>query len=496
MSPESIGPEWISQVAAHVGSRPVDLDALLSRVVSGVAVHLRADRATLYLLDRARGELVSRVATELANQEIRLRLGEGIAGEVGRTGETVLVADVSADPRFADRYDAMTGYRTKSLMATGVRGADGALVGVLQVLNRAEGTFGRADRRELEQVARQVGRLLDATSLRSQLHGGARPLAFRFNGIVGESAGMQRVYARADRASRTDATVLILGETGTGKELVASAVHHNSPRADGPFVKVDCGALPGDLVENELFGHERGAYTGAVAAADGKVAAADGGTLFLDEVAELPLPAQSRLLRLLQDRTWFRVGGTTLRTADVRLVAATHQDLPLMVEEGRFRRDLYYRLRVVEIRVPPLRERDHADLDRLIDHLLFEAARRYGRPGIRISPAARARLHGHLWPGNVRELEHALASAVVLTPGDTIEAGDVEVGPAGPGIVTPPPAGPDGIRPLRAVVHEAAAEAVRRCGGNRSEAARRLGIGRNTLLRHLKAHDGSVPSEA
>jgi len=499
MKTQPIGPEWIAQVTAGLGSAPVDLDGLLSIVMTGIASHLGADRATLYLLDRARGDLVSRFATELSNQEIRLRVGEGVAGEVARTGETVLVNSAETDERFAARYDALTGYRTRSLMAAAVSTPDRQRVGVVQVLNRLEGRFGPADRIELELIARQLGRLLDATSLGSQLRDGARPLAFRFNGIVGESAAMQRIYERAARASRTDATVLVLGESGTGKELIARAVHHNSPRAEGPFVKVDCGALPGDLVENELFGHERGAYTGAVGVSKGKVAAADGGTLFLDEIGEMPIKAQSRLLRLLQDHTWFRVGGTTLHKADIRVVAATHQDLEERIEEGTFRQDLYYRLRVVQIVVPPLRERDHADLDRLVDHFLFEAARRYDRRGIRLTTEARARLHGHLWPGNVRELEHAVAAAVVLAAGDRIGVDDLELrsGRSLPGpapLEAPRPTSADGIRPLQDVVADYVAHALEACGGNRSEAARRLGIGRNTLLRRLRSGHGTVGS--
>ncbi len=500
MKTASYDPKRIARVTADLGAAPVDLDELLAVLMLGVAEHLGSDRATLYLLDRARGELISRVATALSNQEIRLAVGEGIAGEVARTGETVVVNTAAADERFAARYDALTGYRTDSLMAAAIRTPDGELVGVVQVLNRLHGRFGAGDRRELEITAIELGRLLDATSLWSQLREGARPLSFRFNGIVGESAAMQRVYDRAQRASRTQATVLVLGESGSGKELIARAVHHNSPRAQGPFIKVDCGALPGGLVENELFGHERGAFTGAGEAVDGKVAAADGGTLFLDEIAELPIAAQSRLLRLLQDRTWFRVGGTALHTADLRVVAATHQDLEERIEQGTFRQDLYYRLRVVEIRVPPLRERDHADLDRLIDHFLFEAARKYGRSGMRLTPEARARLHGHGWPGNVRELEHAVESGVVLAPGERIGVADLELRgakgstPVPPPVAAPRPGRPDAIRPLREVVSDYVADAVQACGGNHSEAARRLGIGRNTLLRRLRWRQGPVRS--
>jgi Nif-specific regulatory protein len=284
--------------------------------------------------------------------------------------------------------------------------------------------------------------------------------------------------------------VLVRGETGTGKELIARAVHFNSPRREGPLVKVDCAALPEQLIENELFGHERGAYTGADRVAEGKVAAADGGTLFLDEIGELTLPTQGKLLRLLQDRTYLRVGGKQPMRADVRFVAATHRPLEQLVEEGRFRSDLYYRLRVVEIAMPPLRDRGHADLERLIDHFLFEHGRQHGRRGLQLTAEARAALHGYAWPGNVRELEHALESAVVLCPGQLItpdlfpfrQRSLASVGSDGAdddAFLTP-------VRPLREVEEAYVRHVLELCGGNRSEAARRLGIGRNTLLRKIK----------
>ena len=493
-------PEWIRSRAAALSDAPspVDLEVLLEVVISGVAAQLHAERATLYLLHAARGELVSRAATGLTDLTIRLRVGEGIAGRVALTGEPALLEPGAGSADTIDtvsRFDQLTGFATRSMIAVAVASADGVRLGVLQVLNSERGAFRASEVAELEALAEQLGSLIDATSLRSQLRAGSQPLAFRFNGIVGESSVMQRVYDRAARAARTDATVLIRGASGTGKELVARAVHANSDRGDQPLVKVDCGALPSNLIENELFGHERGSYTGANTAGDGKIAAADGGTLFLDEVGELPLVAQTRLLRFLQDRSWFRVGGTKLHRADVRVVAASHRDLEAGVAEGTFRQDLYYRLRVVEIHLPALRERGHGDLDRLVDHFFWEAKTRYQRRELRLTPEARARLHAHSWPGNVRELEHAITSAVVLAPGHAVEPGGLEFGPLAAGhdpaaTLAPSnpvtPARPESVRRIAEVEREYIVAALRACGGNRSETARRLGIGRNTLLRKLR----------
>jgi Nif-specific regulatory protein len=261
-------------------------------------------------------------------------------------------------------------------------------------------------------------------------------------------------------------------------------VHDNSARAAGPLVVVDLAALPHELIENELFGHKKGAYTGAVRDEAGRVAEADGGTLFLDEVGEVPLPTQAKLLRLLQERTFSPVGGTRPERVDARFVCATHRDLEKMVRDGTFREDLYYRLRVVEVRVPPLRERGHADLDRLIDHFLFQFGRRHGRPGLQLTPAARARLHSWRWPGNVRELQHCIESAVVLAPADRIEP---EALPVPLPVAEPAPGDrfATGARPLGEVERDYVAWVLEQCDGNKSEAARVLGIGRNTLARKL-----------
>ncbi len=237
---------------------------------------------------------------------------------------------------------------------------------------------------------------------------------YAVQGLVGNCPQMREVFERVRKVSHTDATVLILGESGTGKELVARAVHDQSPRREAPIVTVNCAAIPETLIESELFGHEKGAFTGAHKTKAGLVEAADGGTLFLDEIGELPLPAQARLLRVLQEGEVRRVGATGSRHVNVRLIAATHRDLRQMCFDGHFRNDLYFRLRVVEIPLPPLRARGD-DVLELADFLLAKACRRLNRPPINFSEEARAAIFAHDWPGNVRELENAVERAVILS---------------------------------------------------------------------------------
>ncbi len=491
---------WLSELETLLAERQVDLDDVLRRIVDGVTAALDADRGTLYLVDHARNELVSRVAHLPEIKEIRLRVGQGVAGWVARSGRVLRASERDPDPRMARHIDARTGYRTESVLAVPVRDGQGPIVAVLQVLNKRGGDFDDKDAANLSELSLKVARLLFMSSLGNQLTPGQRqPLSFRFNRIVGESPAMREVYDRTARAARTDATVLVRGESGAGKELIARAIHYNSSRSEAPFVKVDCAALPEQLIENELFGHERGAYTGADRAAEGKVHAAAGGTLFLDEVGELSQAVQGKLLRLLQERAFLRVGGTKPETADVRFVCATHRPLEQRVSEGIFRQDLYYRLRVVEIVVPPLRDRGQADLDRLVDHFVFQFSRRYHRPGVRLSSEARAALHAHPWPGNVRELEHCIESAVVLAPEDVIRAENLPISPLGPlgshgpqAALPVPVSSPQsegafvtGLRSLEEVELAYIRHVLAACQGNRSAAARLLGIGRNTLLRKL-----------
>ncbi len=491
-----MGNTWCSGIRDRLQDHPVDLDHVLDEAVDKITAELGADRGTLYLIDHATRTLVSHVGHLPEIAEIRLRIGEGVAGQVARTGKPMRVRSASTDARVARRVDQETGYRTRSLLAAPLFGDEGHVIAVLELLNKVEGEFDGADEGHLAECAGQLSQLMLDTSLRSQLRREAnQPLAYRFNNIVGTSAAMQQAYDLIERSARTDVTVLIRGESGTGKELFAQAVHDNSPRASAPFVKVDCAALPERLIENELFGHEKGAYTGADSAEAGQVAAARGGTLMLDEIGELPLAVQGKLLRLLQDRVYLRVGGRKPIEADVRFVCATHRDLEKGVEAGEFRQDLYYRLRVVEIEIPPLRRRGHGDIDRLVDHFLARYCQRHARPDLRISDRARATLHGHDWPGNVRELEHCLESAVVLSPGERIEADQLRL-PGGTGapspaeVSLPEDAFVTRVRTLREVERDYIRHVLELHGDNRSAAARILGIGRNTLLRKLTANDG------
>ncbi len=244
--------------------------------------------------------------------------------------------------------------------------------------------------------------------------------------MLGCSKPMQEVARLVERVAPSDATVLILGESGTGKELIARAMHAFSPRKKGPFVAINCAAIPETLLENELFGHEKGAYTGASQTSIGKVEAAEKGTLFLDEIGEMPIPLQAKILRLLQDKSYDRIGGTRTRQADIRIVTATNRELKDEVAAGRFREDLYYRLSVVPVELPGLRERAE-DVPVLANFVMSRLADKLGRPGLRLAPEAMERLVSYRWPGNVRELENELERAAVLALADEVQAKDLEL---------------------------------------------------------------------
>ena len=303
-----------------------------------------------------------------------------------------------------------------------------------------------------------------------------------FETILGRSAALTRVIAQARRvAAHRDLTVLIGGETGTGKELLARALHYQGPRSKQPFVEINCAAIPATLLESELFGHERGAFTGAVQAKPGLFELAHGGTIFLDEIGNLPFDLQPKLLRVLEERELRRVGGNQPRRVDVRVIAATHLDLATAVREGAFREDLYFRLNVVPLVLPPLRERE-GDAELLAEAMVARFAASYGFPVPALGPEVRALLRSHSWPGNVRELRNAIERAMVLSPAGTLLADDFL--PAAlpqerdPSVIAFPAT-------LAGVVRSAVLETLRQAGGNKSQAARRLGISRPRLQRIL-----------
>ena len=272
-----------------------------------------------------------------------------------------------------------------------------------------------------DEMLMSVERILKEKALERENHALKSQISrdYPWNGMIGECESMQVLFKNIQKVAPTDSTVLVLGESGTGKELVARAVHDQSLRHGGPLISVNCAAIPETLIESELFGHEKGAFTGANANRKGLVEAADGGTLFLDEIGELPLEAQARLLRLLQEKEVRRVGSVQSKTVDVRLVAATHRNLKYLAREGRFREDLYYRLHVVELKLPPLRERG-ADVEKLARELLARTTRRMAKQEMSFTNDAIAAINKYSWPGNVRELENAIERAVILCDGQVI----------------------------------------------------------------------------
>jgi DNA-binding NtrC family response regulator len=315
--------------------------------------------------------------------------------------------------------------------------------------------------------------------------------------LVGESPAVQELCSAVLSVAPSHATVLLGGESGTGKELVAAAIHANSPRARGPLVRLHCAALAEGLLESELFGHERGAFTGAATRREGRLAQADGGTLFLDEIGELSASVQVKLLRFLQERSYERVGGNQSLPVDVRVVAATHRDLPALVRDGIFREDLYYRLNVVSIQVPPLRERV-SDIPLLAMHFLKRYAARDAREIRGIAPDALARLSGHHWPGNVRELENAIARAVVVCRGELVTVADLP-----PSVAAAPALPPEGSEP--AIPGASLAEIERHAilktlswAGTVAPAARVLGVSPRTVHYRLQQYGisrSAVPAD-
>ena len=315
------------------------------------------------------------------------------------------------------------------------------------------------------------------------------------NRIVGCSAVMQNLFKSVGRVAQSNATVLISGESGSGKEVIAKAIHENSLRKDQPFVRIDCGSIPEGLMESELFGHEKGAFTGAIAAKPGKFEVACGGTLFIDEVGDLPLPLQVKLLRAIQEREFERVGGNAVLRMDVRIIAATNRNLPEMVEQGRFREDLFYRLNVVPLHVPALRERAE-DIPLLVDYFIKKAARAAGCMTPLLTQEARELLLRYSWPGNVRELANVLERAVVMSNG-VIDLPDVS-GIANPLLTSTPRVekSEEIVVPfagtLREMTHclerEIIIRTLKKHGGNRMRSAQALDISRRSLLYKLEEH--------
>jgi len=337
----------------------------------------------------------------------------------------------------------------------------------------------------LERALEHIRLTAENRQLKRQLEAG-----FQRPDIIGSSPAMVRMMETVAQVAVSEATVMVTGESGTGKELVAAAIHHNSPRKEGPFVKVNCAAITETLLESELFGHEKGAFTGADRRKEGRFIQADGGSLFLDEVGEMPVSMQVKLLRVIQERELTRVGGEQVIPVDVRLIVATNQDLAQMVKAGTFREDLYYRLNVVELKTPPLRER-REDIPLLAAYFLTRFAEKNRKSVERFSPRAMDLLIRHPWPGNVRELMNTIERAVVLARTTCLDESDFAALTARlheTDTALSSSAFPADI-PLERIEREAIVNTLASADGNKSEAARRLGITRKTLREKLKKYD-------
>lgn len=341
----------------------------------------------------------------------------------------------------------------------------------------------------MDHLATVVRKALEVRALRAENRSLREQLGARYDtgNIIGRSAGMREVLAMVERVAPTRATVLLVGESGVGKDLIARAIHHGSPRRDKPFVKINCTAIPEPLMESELFGYEKGAFTGANAAKPGKFEQADTGTVFLDEIGDVPMSVQVKLLRILQERELERLGSNKTRQVDVRVIAATNVDLKAALAQGTFREDLFYRLNVMPIQILPLRERVEDIVD-LAGRFLQKAAGTHGLPVDSIAPEAMELLKSYPWPGNVRQLENVIERSVLLCSGARLEASDIKLdsltqraaAPMGGAI----PFVPEGMT-LDEFEQSILREALRRAGGNKSQAARMLGLTRNALRYRL-----------
>ena len=474
----------LAEFTARLAERD-DVDALLETLMDEVVTLTGADKGFLLLVE---GDDISvRTARNLARESIAHSLdqiSDSIVSRVLERREPLIISDALNDTVFSSSVSVMQ-LKLCSVMCVPLL-FGGQLLGLIYVGNdNVVNLFDEASLDVLTVFASQAALLIAQAMQRAVLRqDNARLRAEiedqRFGQLIGSCDPMKAVFRRVEKVAATAINVLILGETGTGKELIAHEIHRRSRRSEGPFVAVNCGAIPENLMESELFGHRRGAFTGAVENKIGSFQAADGGTLFLDEIGEMPVHLQVKLLRAIQERTVTRVGDSKPTAVDIRLVCATHVDLDAAIKAGKFREDLYYRINVVSIPLPPLRDRDE-DVVLIARYLLDRLAREYERPITGFAREAVIAMRKHTWPGNIRELENRLKKAVVLADGSELTADDLDLDED---MLS------DRILPLA----EAKERFQRRYidqilalnDGNRTKTARDLGVDPRTVFRHLE----------
>jgi len=480
----------LAEAAAAISST-LDLDAVLQTVARLACDVVRGETAALFSLDQARGKLIGLAATGprrdvIVKQEFDARTG--IVGQVVRTRQAVHVPNVDKDSVFCKEIDAIASRRTRTVIAAPlVQRAE--VIGVIEVANRRDGTsFAEGDLRLLQIFATlAAGAIHNArmhTELRRRFDGLRKSVAHRPQ-IIGESPRLREVLKLGERVAPTNATVLILGETGTGKELIARYIHNASRRSNAAFVAINCAALPETLLESELFGHEKGSFTSAHARHMGRFECADRGTLFLDEIGEMSRSTQAKLLRVLQEKEFVRVGGTESIRCDVRIIAASNRNLKHMMADGLFRDDLYYRLSVFPVHLPPLRERGE-DIPGLARHFVQQAVREYRIPELQIAAETLNCLMQYEWRGNIRELHNVIERSVLMSEGSTLLPSHLPLD-----IQATVPRTESGEAPSTLEAQERAliVHALEEHGWNQSQAARALGITRYHLRHRIRKYD-------
>jgi Nif-specific regulatory protein len=456
---------------------------------------LDCDRASIFIWDRDQRQVIACPALGVEGGRLFLPDNKGIVGEVIQTGRAVRVNDAYADPRFDQSVDRQSGYTTRNLLCVPMTDPEGRVVGAFELINKERGPFTDDDLEALRELCIPAAVAVLNARERDQLVRSNQQLTERVAGqiaIIGESPSMAALRGTIERLAATDLPVLILGESGTGKEVAAQALHYRGPRANHPFIAVNCAALTETLLESELFGHEKGAFTDAHSMHRGKFELAEGGTLFLDEIGDMSPGGQAKLLRVLEQKVITRVGGSQPIPINVRVVAATNSNLAESVRVRKFRQDLYYRLSVVTVDLPPLRERPE-DVLPLAKHFLDMFCRQASRRPMELSQDARRRLQAHAWPGNVRELRNLMERVAFLSHGPQVEVEDLAF------ILAPQREEFDelaeGVGLAEATNHfqqEYIRKAIKRVQGNMSEAARLLGLHRSNLYRKMRQLDMDV----
>ncbi|AUX36551.1 sigma 54-interacting transcriptional regulator [Sorangium cellulosum] len=491
------------------------VDELLEAMLDDVIELTHADKGFLLLLEGAeaaadtavRGgapaaatagdrKLAVRASRNIRKEAITDAAGgisDSIVRQVISSGRPVIVSDALADTQFG-RSDSVIAMKLSSVMCAPLL-SQGQIIGALYVGNdKIKHLFDRAQLDLLSIFASQASLILQNAMLLNALRADKAKLVAelhdkKFGEIIGACPSMLEVFRKLQKVAATDISVLITGETGTGKELIARELHRRSPREGGPFVTINCGAIPENLIESELFGHVKGAFTGAIASRPGKFQVADKGTLFLDEIGELPLNLQVKLLRALQERVVFRVGDSKPEKVDIRIVAATNRNLEDEIRAGNFREDLYYRLNVVNLWLPPLRERGD-DVLIIAKVLLSKYADELGSPVRGFSPAALAAIKKYSWPGNIRQLENRIKKALVLCDQALLAVEDLDLGPGAETAIMPLEKAKEEFQ-RRYVL-----EALERNNGNRTQTARDLGVDPRTIFRYLEKEQNPMPSGA